>query len=112
MGRPPEQSRRDRQLNIGLSQAEYELIALKAAAAEMRLVDYGRLMLLREDASVAAPEAPVAQIDRLAYEQLKRLGNNLNQIARHLNATKGHVPENLTALLRDIRIVLNRGAIL
>lgn len=110
MGRPTEPTRRDHQLNFSLTKAEFELIAMRAAAAELRMVDYGRRLLLREGTLPVRRAAPAAQIDRLAYEQLKRLGNNLNQIARQLNATKGPVPSQLPSLLQDIRAVLNRGA--
>ncbi len=107
MGRPPEANPRCHQLNISLTREDLSIIALRAAAAQMRLVEYGRLTLLSKHGAPAP--SPVAQIDRLAYEQLKRLGNNLNQIARHLNTHGGSAPPSLEALLKDIRAVLNRG---
>jgi hypothetical protein len=109
MVRPRQQRRRDRQLNISLSEAEIDRLRQRAAAAEMRLVDYARALLLFEGREPAPPSVP--QIDRLVYEQLKRLGNNLNQIARQLNAGRG-TPPDLSRLLQDIRAVLNRGAML
>ena len=107
MGRPPETNPRCYQLNISLTQDELDVIARRAVSAQMRLVEYGRLTLLSKQHTPAP--SPVAQIDRLAYEQLKRLGNNLNQIARHLHTHGGSVPGSLEGLLRDIRIILNRG---
>src|SRR5262245_23636189 len=109
MGRPVTTDPRNYQLNLSFTEAEIDLLRRRADHAQMRLVDYGRLVLLRKGAAPIA--APVAQIDRVAYEQLKRLGNNLNQIARVVNATRHPPPPGLTMLLRDIREILNRGAI-
>lgn len=107
MGRPPEPNPRCHQLNISFTRDEYNIVALRAAAAEMRLVEYGRLTLLSKDR--APVPLPVAQIDRLTYEKIKRYGNNLNQIARHLNTHGGEAPPSLEPLLKDIRAILNRG---
>jgi hypothetical protein len=106
MGRPPTSDPRNYQLNFSFTEAEINLLRRRANEAQMRLVDYGRLVLLRK--SVTPIAAPVAQIDRLTYEQLKRLGNNLNQIARVLNATRQAPPPSLEALLSDLRAVLDR----
>lgn len=110
MGRPQVSDPRNHQVNFSFTEAEIDLLRRRAHQAEMRLVDYGRLVLLRKSSMPTA--APVAQIDRVTYEQLKRLGNNLNQIARIVNATRSLPPRGLEELLRDIRLVLNRGAIL
>lgn len=110
MGRPAKTNPRIHQLNISLTEAEDRLVRARAAALEMRLVDYGRLMLLRRAPRLHAP--PAAHIDRITYEQLKRLGNNLNQIARVANATHQPPPPALEALLADIRAALGRGRIL
>ena len=110
MGRPQVSDPRNHQLNFSFTEAEIDLLRRRADQAQMRLVDYGRLLLLRKSSVPVA--ASVAQVDRLTYEQLKRLGNNLNQIARVLNATRSLPPPGLEELLRDIRLVLNRGAIL
>jgi hypothetical protein len=110
MSRPVKNNRRDQQLNLSLTDAEINVLRLRAAAAEMRLVDYSRLMLLRK--SPTLPRATHLQIDQLAYEQLKRLGNNLNQIARVVNTTRQPPPPVLDALLHDIRAVLSRNSLL
>ena len=110
MGRPLTTDPRNYQLNFSFTEAEIDLLRRRADQAQLRLVDYGRLVLLRKSSLPVA--APVAQIDRVTYEQLKRLGNNLNQIARGLNATRQAPPASLEPLLADIRKVLNRGAIL
>jgi len=110
MSRPQQQERREYQLNLSLTKSELELLRLRAAAAEMHIVPYSRAVLLNEGA--APPSPPLAMIDRLTYEQLKRLGNNLNQIARFVNTMRKPPPPSLEPLLADIRAVLNRGQIL
>jgi Bacterial mobilisation protein (MobC) len=115
MSRPRKNIRRDRQLNLSLTQGEEETVRARAAAAGMRVVDFGRAMLLRaRPASAPAQPAEVevqaaSYAERLIYEQLKRLGNNLNQIARRLNATRHAPPPSLEPLLKQIRAILNRG---
>lgn len=108
MARPTKRNKRDQQLNLKLTAAELTWIKARAAGAGMRLVDYGRWILLREGA--ASPQATTPH-DRLLYEQLKRLGNNLNQLARIANATREPPPAALDALLNDIRAIINRGAV-
>lgn len=113
MGRPRNFQTRDHQLNISLTAAEYEVLHRRAYQQGSRLVDYVRSVLFFEPVAASAPnlpDAPVAtRADHMIYVQLKRLGNNLNQIARQLNMTGDAPPRDLYLLLRDIRAVLNRG---
>jgi hypothetical protein len=44
------------------------------------------------------------------YGQLARLGNNLNQMVRHLHQTGDPLPADLEPLLTDIRRIIARGA--
>jgi hypothetical protein len=101
--------RRDYQLNLSLTKSELETLRLRAAAAEMHIVPYSRAVLLNEGA--APPPPPVAMTDRLTHEQLKRLGNNLNQIARFVNAMRKPPPAGLEPLLADVRAALKRGGV-
>lgn len=110
MSRPQHNERREYQLNLSLTRSELDLLRLRAAAAEMHLVHYSRAVLLSDGA--APPPPPVAMTDRLTYEQLKKIGNNLNQIARFVNTMRKPPPPSLEPLLADIRAVLNRGQVL
>lgn len=110
MSRPQQKEPREYQLNLSLTRSELELLRLRAAAAEMHIVHYSRAVLFSEGA--APPPPAVAMIDRLTYEQLKRLGNNLNQIARLVNTMRKPPPPSLEPLLADIRAVLNRSQFL
>ena len=48
MGRPQVSDPRNHQLNFSFTEAEIDLLRRRADQAEMRLVDYGRLVLLRK----------------------------------------------------------------
>lgn len=108
MGRPQEKIRRDRQLNFSLTAPEFERLQARARAAGMRLVDYGRSLLLRGGSAPAPQQFEASVDDRLTYQQLRRLGNNLNQIARRLHAFNEPAPPSLEPLLRSIRTILAR----
>lgn len=108
MPRPSAPSKRDRQLNIALHRSEVEALQARADARGMRLVDYARASLLTMRAASAAVVLP-SKLERLNLEQLKRVGNNLNQIARQLNALGQVVPDELTETLNSVRQIL-RGA--
>ena len=51
-----------------------------------------------------------SKLERLNLEQLKRIGNNLNQIARQLNALGQVVPDELTETLNAVRQLLRSAA--
>lgn len=118
MPRPPSKIRRDRQLNFSLTGDELTALQSRADAAGMHLVEYGRDLLLRRRAPSARhadPEATEAQTALaraalLLVHELRRLGNNLNQIARRLNTREEPAPPSLEPLLREIRALLNRRA--
>jgi hypothetical protein len=108
MGRPKKEERRELQLNIGLTAAEFDTVRRRAFATGTPLVDYSRAVLLsRRTAVTATPSAN--RYDQLAVLQLQRLGNLLNQLVRHVHQN-GDLPiEELVGLLRDIRAELGRA---
>jgi hypothetical protein len=107
MGRPKNPNRRDRQLNISLTSAEYETIDTRAHGQGMRPVSYSRWVLLDQRKGAALPAVPAPRFDRLVYIQLQKLGNLLNQLVRHAHATGELLPE-LASLLADIRDILRK----
>ena len=109
MARPKKIISRDRQLNLSLTSAELELIRSRAARAGMLVPDYSRARLLADWRVRARQVTAPSLFDQLAFEQLKRLGNNLNQIARYMNTHDEPVPPILEALLLDIRVAIDRG---
>ena len=109
MGRPITAEPRDRQLNISLTATEYESLVQRARAVGMRPAYFGRSLLLdRREKNIDKEQADSAS--RLIFSQLVRLGNNLNQMVRHLHRTGDPLPADLEPLLNDIRQTIARGA--
>jgi len=110
MGRPPNEIKRDRQFNVGLTAQEHALLLARASRAGMRPVDYGRARLLssRENTRTVFG-APAPHLDPLFVAQLSRLGNNLNQIARRLNTLDLPAPPSLEPLLQLIRALITKA---
>jgi hypothetical protein len=109
MGRPIKSEPRDHQLNFSLTASELESIRQRAASVGMRPVHFGRDLLLSSSRNVSATRAPESNVGRLIHAQLVRLGNNLNQLVRHLHETGDPLPPDLEPLLRDIRQIIARG---
>jgi hypothetical protein len=108
MGRPKKSEPRCAQFNLSLTETELENLRRRALAVGMRPVHFGRTLLFNQGGKVAAKAAPASNIDRIIYGQLVRLGNNLNQMLRHLHRTGDPLPADLEPLLTDIRQVISR----
>jgi len=108
MGRPRKAELRDRQLNLNLTQTEFESIKRRAEAVGMRPVHFARGLLLDTGRSMPAKQSSASTSDRLLYVELGRIGNNLNQMMRHLHRTGDPLPADLEPLLGDIRQILAR----
>ena len=112
MGRPLKNEPRDQQLNLSLTASELDGIRRRAAALGLRPAHFGRALLLKDRKS--PPSVMPAQRDepnpliRLIYNQLIRLGSNLNQMMRHVHRTGDPLPADLEPLLKDIRAILAR----
>ena len=64
--------------------------------------------MLNEAGKVAVKMESASNRDQMIYGQLVRLGNNLNQMLRHLHRTGDPLPADLEPLLTDIRQVISR----
>jgi hypothetical protein len=109
MGRPGISEPRSKQLNLSLTASELASIRERARALGMRPAHFGRALLLDQSRMRAAEREPGSHVERLIYGQLARLGNNLNQMVRHLHRTGDPLPADLEPLLRDIRQIMARG---
>ena len=109
MARPRKSETRDRQLNLSLTATEYENIVKRANALGMRPVHFGRTVLLGTDRVSERARETTNPGTRLILAQLARLGNNLNQMVRHLHQTGDPLPADLEPLLNDIRQIVARG---
>jgi hypothetical protein len=109
MGRPRTFEPRSQQLNLSLTVSEFESIKRRAYVVGMRPVHFGRALLLDQNRDPAAkPEPTSSNLELLIYGQLVRLGNNLNQMVRHLHQTGDPLPADLEPLLKDIRRIIAR----
>ena len=108
MGRPTKSEPRREQLNLSLTAGELATIKKRAEAVGMRPVHFGRALLLDPERRIAVDGDAPRNVDRLIYGQLARLGNNLNQMVRHLHRTGDPLPADLEPLLKDIRHILDR----
>jgi hypothetical protein len=108
MGRPRTSEPRNQQLNLSLTQGELENIQRRASALGMRPVHFARAALIDPGNKVAVTRAPSSHVDRLVYAEISRLGNNLNQLVRHLHRTGDPLPADLEPLLKDIRQIIER----
>jgi hypothetical protein len=109
MGRPTTSDPRSRQLNLSLTESESESIAQRARKLGMRPAQFGRTALLKQDLKVVIAREPNRESEKLVCWQLSRLGNNLNQLVRHLHRTGDPLPADLEPLLKDIRQIIARG---
>jgi Bacterial mobilisation protein (MobC) len=109
VARPKANEPRCHQLNLSLSASELASIRKRASALGMRTAHFGRAMLLEREGRATKHEAENNH-EQLIYGQLVRLGNNLNQLVRHLHRTGDPLPADLEPLLTDIRQIITREA--
>jgi hypothetical protein len=108
MGRPNKSEPRSEQLNLSLTATELESVRRRAQAVGMRPVHFGRALLLDQGRQVSVARKSNSNVERLIYGHLIRLGNNLNQMVRHLHRTGDPLPPDLEPLLKDIRQIIAR----
>ena len=106
MSRPRISEPRSEQLNLSLTASELAGIKRRAEAVGMRPVHFSRSLILGDQRKPTKNDDAVNHISRLIYGQLARLGNNLNQMVRHLHRTGDPLPPDLEPLLKDIRQIL------
>lgn len=101
---------RDRQLNLSLTASELKNLHDRALALGMRPAHLGRALLLDNSRKLVSSRQPEDATSRLIYGQLVRLGNNLNQLVRHLHRTGAALPPDLEPLLADIRALIAKAS--
>jgi Bacterial mobilisation protein (MobC) len=106
MGRPKQIDPRSQQLNLSFSKRELEDIKTRAHALGMRPTHFGRALLLEKSKQAVSHKTRTDNSRRLVHTQLVRLGNNLNQMVRHLHQTGDPLPADLEPLLNDIRCLI------
>ena len=80
---------KEKRIYIRVSEALYEVIAYSAKKSGLSLAEYCRRAVLNQPIKklpvIIHDEKEIAQALRNIDANIGRLGNNLNQIARHLN---------------------------
>ena len=99
-GRPPRRERKAcHKVTIRLTDSEYRHLRQEATKSEHTMSALVRARLAGR--VIKAKQPPIPEINRQAYCQLVRVGNNLNQIAKRLNS--GLYAQELKTALDDVR---------
>ena len=83
--------RRTEQVNVALSPPEITTITEKAAKANTNVTAFVRAAALGKSVTVTQSQA----VDFETRQELRRIGNTLNQIAKHMNAGRDGMPASL-----------------
>lgn len=104
MGRPRlnDRDRRVHQLNMSLTDDEYARLTTYAQTSGVSVVKIIRSKVF----SGKFPVAKVSKLDEAAYNELKRIGVNLNQAVHKINI--GESPKDYLALLTHLLGLLNK----
>lgn len=110
MARPRKGEARDQHIAFRLTLEEALVLRERAAHAGQSVSDYSRDASLscRPRANGLDPQRPFA-MDPATFHEIRRLGVNLNQIARRLNAQDMPPPPELGPLLADIHAILKKA---
>ncbi len=95
MARPKKEKelRHNHQIMLRLTDTEYDIIAENAGNANLPLAEYARKQIMNKRVIVKYEiVADVPELKKLISE-FSRIGNNLNQIARHFNQGGIHSQE-------------------
>jgi hypothetical protein len=105
MGRPrkPAHELRSETIRFTVTPAEYVRIQQNAAAHGESVSDYTRQMVLKGRVVVEQTR----RLDHAAYDQVRRLGVNLNQAVHKLHAT-GRIPPELLSSAATIDRLLGK----
>ncbi|MDX2287217.1 MAG: plasmid mobilization relaxosome protein MobC [Hyphomicrobiaceae bacterium] len=101
--------RRNRQINIRVSDADYERLLIAATKLGLKITAYCERRLFAKRIEVEVAETVLHRLDPALFAELRRIGNNLNQVAHalnsglppHLGMTARAMNDLLQALLRD-----------
>lgn len=96
--------RRTAQLGLRLSPAEMAAIQERADKAGMTMTAFARSAAL----SRKLPSAPVSSVDFETRAELRRIGVNLNQIAKAMNAQRNALPASLVATCANLDALFDR----
>lgn len=100
---------RSKSYQIALTPEEFAVACERAAAAGLSPSSYGRLLLLGTSGPRARRSPPLnAELLAHAVAQLNKVGSNLNQIARILNAALAVDAKEVSDTLANTRAAVSR----
>ena len=112
MARPRQAQLRDQKVTFRVSAEELVSLRERAAKSRQTITDFGRAQMLtkrRGRKPKVAINAPLTIIDPDVFHELRRIGVNLNQIARHCNRHQVPPPAGFDTLVRHLIGVLNHA---
>jgi hypothetical protein len=111
MARPRQGEVRDRHVAFRLTLEEAITLRARAARAGQSLSDYARHAALAYRHHSRDPREAIHPfaMDAATFHEIRRLGVNLNQIARRLNAQDIPPPPELAPLLAEIHAALRKA---
>jgi len=109
MARPRQAKVRDQRVSFRLTLAELLTLRERAARAGQSVSDYARAAALGAAPRSRPNGRPPLAFEPASFHQIHRLGVNLNQIARRLNAQDLPAPPELPPLLADIQAALRKA---
>ena len=100
---------RDQRISFRLTRQEALALRERAARASQSLCDYARAAALAVAPRGRPNGHPPFNMEPASFHQIRRLGVNLNQIARRLNAQDLPAPPELPSLIADIQTALKKA---
>lgn len=91
-----------RQVNVRFSEAEYEALDAAAQKAEMTVSGFFRSLSLEGAGVRPIFNDEDRTILSILHEDMRKIGVNLNQVARSLNAGRVVDPEEIKIALRNV----------
>ena len=97
--------RRTAQVSVAVSPAELAALQEKADRAGMNVTAFTRASALSRKLPAPSTASPV---DFETRAELRRIGTNLNQIAKAMNAGRDGIPASLTATCQKLDALFDR----
>jgi Bacterial mobilisation protein (MobC) len=98
------EERRNRQINIRVTDADHARLSLAAQRANMKLTSFCELRILRPNGKIEFAQTMLHKMDPALFAELRRIGNNLNQVAHALN---GGLPPHVMFAARTLSELMN-----
>ena len=76
--------KRHRQINIRVTDGDHTRLSTEARQADLKLAVYCECVLLRRKIEIA--QTTLHRMDPALFAELRRIGNNLNQVAHAINS--------------------------